>query len=73
MSRITCSRCQRVSRATKARAWNVTVRAGVPIGHVCPDCQTPQENAEAEINLATTNYFVKDGLLMGRPKLGGAR
>lgn len=32
------------------------MKAGRPVGHICPNCQTPEENAEAEINDATTDY-----------------
>jgi hypothetical protein len=46
--------------------------AGEPIGYLCPNCQTPEENAEAEINLATIDYSVDDqGRMVGRPKVGG--
>jgi hypothetical protein len=38
-------------------------------GCLCPDCQTPEENAEAAINEATLEYGVSvDGRLLGRPK-----
>lgn len=70
-NRIQCSRCERISRATKAKAWNVTMSRGVPVGYLCPDCQTPEENAEAEINLATTEYFTGPfGRVHGRLKDG---
>lgn len=70
-NRIQCSRCERISRATKAKAWNVTVSRGIPVGYLCPDCQTPEENAEAEINLATTRYAVDSfGRMIGSPRIG---
>lgn len=42
------------------------------IGHLCPGWQTPAENAEAEINLATLEYSVTaDGRIGGiATKLG---
>lgn len=67
---IRCDRCQRRYRGTGG--WNVTMAAGVPIGYLCPDCQSPAENAEAEINQATTAYAIDDQRRMvGRPKVGG--
>ena len=39
-----------------ATAWNVTTSMGVITGYLCPTCQTPEENAEAEINEATLDY-----------------
>jgi hypothetical protein len=36
---------------------------------ICPDCQTPEEHVEAEINLATLDYFRDEhGRMVGRPK-----
>ncbi len=49
-----CSRCQRRYRGQGD--WNATVERGVIVGVLCPDCQTPDENAEAEINAATLDY-----------------
>lgn len=42
---------------------------GVPAGYLCPGCQTPEENAEAEVNQATLDYAVRaDGRAIGVPK-----
>jgi hypothetical protein len=30
--------------------WNATLRQGVVVGYLCPDGQTPEENAEAAIH-----------------------
>lgn len=61
-AKVQCSRCgERVSLANAGAqdsGWNVTVKQGRVVGHLCPSCQTPEENAEAEINLATTEYAV---------------
>jgi hypothetical protein len=74
--KIICRRCGR--RATKAEigspdnAWNVTLRDGAIVaeGFNCPDCQTPEENAEAEIRFDTLDYVRRpDGLIAGRPKV----
>jgi hypothetical protein len=49
----------------------MTLDAGVVVGLLCPQCQTPEENAEAEINAATLIYEVgPDGRIGGRPRLG---
>lgn len=55
-AKVTCSRCGERTRSVKAAGWNVTFRTGRPVGHLCPNCQTAEENAEAEINDATTDY-----------------
>lgn len=49
-----CMRCGRRNRMQPG--WNVVMKGGKPVGLLCPDCQTPEENAEAEINMATTTY-----------------
>jgi hypothetical protein len=37
--------------------WNATYVEGRPTGeHLCPDCQTPEENMQAELNAATLDY-----------------
>jgi hypothetical protein len=47
---------------------------GVITGYLCPACQTPEENAEAEINFATLDYFVdSSGRVGGRPKITAGR
>lgn len=53
-----CSRCDRRFRPSlaDAHAWNGIFQQGVITGYLCPDCQSPEENAEAEINLATLDY-----------------
>lgn len=72
-NKITCSRCGRISRATKAKQWNVTMQQGRLIGYLCPDCQTPEENAEAEINDSITRYGMNAfGQVIGFPKMEGA-
>jgi hypothetical protein len=36
---------------------------------LCPDCQTTDENLEAEVNAATIDYYTDgSGLLNGVPK-----
>lgn len=45
-----CMRCRRRYRG--GVTWNVVLVNGRQQGILCPDCQTPDENAEAERNLA---------------------
>ena len=64
---IRCNRCKR--RMRNPDDWTVLVSRGVITGHLCPNCQTPEENAEAVLNEATLEYGVRvDGRLVGRPK-----
>ncbi|GJO37416.1 hypothetical protein NJB1604_02180 [Mycobacterium marinum] len=64
-----CDRCGRRARSLAAMSdWNVVVERGYVTGLLCPNCQTPQENAEAAVNEATLDYTVIDGRLAGRPK-----
>lgn len=47
--------------------------AGVPIGYLCPDCQTVGENVEAVVNASTLDYNTDAlGRVIGHLK-GGAR
>lgn len=63
-----CERCgKRVPR--HPADWNCTRTSGVIVGYLCPSCQTPEENAEAEINSATTDYSTDaNGFLRGNPR-----
>ncbi len=42
--------------------WNGVFKDGFRVDARCPDCQSPEDSAEAEINAATTIY--------GRDSLG---
>lgn len=67
-------RCDRCNRRHRGQGnWNLVFKAGVVIGALCPTCQTPEENAEAEVNASTTAYS-RDafGRTIGTPKTGGA-
>lgn len=63
-------RCERCGKVYRGRgAWNARYVAGVEKGLICPACQTPDENVEAEINEATLNYGVDAfGRSIGVPK-----
>ncbi|WP_256842568.1 hypothetical protein [Ornithinimicrobium cryptoxanthini] len=47
----TCVRCGRTYDGSGD--WNINYRHGVTVGYLCPDDQTPGDNAEAVINEAT--------------------
>lgn len=66
-------RCERCGRKYRGRgAWNGTWMSGVLVGVLCPACQTPEENAEAEIHAATLDYVKgPGGMLVTRPKIDG--
>jgi len=51
---IKCDRCQRRYRGQAD--WNATFKQGKITGYLCPDCQSPDMNAEAVINEATIDY-----------------
>jgi hypothetical protein len=62
-----CSGCNRRYRGHGD--WHSTVRRGRVVGLLCPDCQTPEENAKAEVKAATLVYGVdRFGRLAGRPR-----
>jgi len=44
-----CSRCNK--RMRDPQGWNVEMIAGIEAGYLCPGCQTPQQDLEAELNL----------------------
>lgn len=53
-----CTRCTRAcwKDADDASRWNIEFAKGRPVGYLCPECQTPEENAEAEVKAATLDY-----------------
>ncbi|WP_329103221.1 hypothetical protein [Streptomyces sp. NBC_01439] len=71
-----CIRCTRAcwKGAADALRWNIEFAQGRPVGYLCPECQTPEENAEAEVNAATVDYVTMapaaDGRQMAAP-VGG--
>ena len=74
---IKCSRCKRRLRnldTAAADGWNAVLELGIVTAILCPGCQTPLENLEAEVNDATTEITgTVGGRLVGRPKLGGGK
>jgi hypothetical protein len=63
-----CRRCLRLMDQGE-KNWNAQWTAGVLTGHVCPACQTAEENAEAEINDATLDlYKDEQGRMRGKIK-----
>jgi hypothetical protein len=64
---IRCDRCNR--RRRKPDGWNVIYDQRAIRGYLCPACQTPEENAEAEIKEATLSYFRdSEGHVLARPE-----
>ncbi|MEU5836428.1 hypothetical protein ABZ820_22540 [Streptomyces diacarni] len=53
-----CSRCTRAwwSDSSDHDRWNTVFANGRATGYLCPDCQTPEENAEAEVKEALLDY-----------------
>ena len=53
-----CARCRRPLKrnARDADDWNTVSDQGRLVGRVCPQCQTPEDHAETDINAATLDY-----------------
>lgn len=59
-SRITrCRRCRR--RMRHPNGWNVEMIAGIEAGYLCPECQTIEEDLEAELNLTLGRSSAAEG------------
>jgi hypothetical protein len=53
---IRCSRCRRRCRNVDNNAWNVEWIASYAVGSICPECQTPEEDLEAQVSEAIDDY-----------------
>ena len=53
-----CMRCGRRMRSDVG--WNVVLEDDVVTAFICPECQLPEETAEAEINDATMDFLGVD-------------
>lgn len=51
---VKCSRCGR--RQRRLEGWNVVFNGGMVEGYLCPGCQTPEEDLEAQVNEVLTDY-----------------
>lgn len=53
-----CSRCTRAwwPGASDEDRWNTVHKGGRLTVYLCPQCQTPEENAEAEVKAALIDY-----------------
>ena len=51
---LTCTQCG--TTGTDHGDWNGQFKSGQVVAILCPACQTPEQNAEAEINAATIDY-----------------
>lgn len=72
---IKCARCKRrCSSPYSNNGWNSVWEMGRFSYYLCPDCQTPEENAEAEANWAGFDYasgfFDNEGRWYVPPKVG---
>jgi hypothetical protein len=68
------ARCQRCGRRMRSDVgWNVILEDDVIAAFLCPDCQRPEETAEAEVNDATMDVLGVDdgGKVTMRPKTDG--
>jgi Zn finger protein HypA/HybF involved in hydrogenase expression len=67
---IKCVKCGKRLRNIH-EPWNVELKNGKVQWYICPDCQSPEQNVEAEINEATLHYgTLPDGRIIGFPKEG---
>ena len=53
---ITCGRCGKTEYVGNAEGWNTVFDKGVITGHLCPNCQTTEEDIEAQVNEALIDY-----------------
>lgn len=53
---IDCMRCGKSEFVGNAEGWNTVFDKGVIVGHICPGCQTDEEDIEAQVNEALTDY-----------------
>jgi hypothetical protein len=66
---VRCDRCRKRYRGHGN--WNIEFIAGLVVGHLCPDCQTIEEDLEAELKLITDPPLRQTALLpprKGAPK-----
>lgn len=66
-----CLRCGRSPQEAPGE-WNVVYRRGVRVGLLCPEDQTAEENAEAVITEATTDYTKHRYVRPGNPEYNRA-
>jgi len=70
-----CDRCPRPYHPNVADAayWNMVLRDGRIVAVLCPGCQSPEEDMEAEVNQATLSYEADDqGRIWNRPRTAGS-
>lgn len=69
---IRCDRCNRRRRnvaSPDGQRWNDVWKDGYVVGHLCPDCQTPDENSEAIDNMGRFDYSTMTKTPDGRSRL----
>lgn len=66
---LTCSRCGRQARLSKASDWAARFEQGALSAVYCPRCQSEAEHVEGQVNLATMEFEIDDkGEVHGKPK-----
>lgn len=69
-----CKLCRNTVREAQSDGWNVEVRKGRVLWFLCPSCQTPEQDLEAQVNEAMLTYGRDDkGRVTGRAKVGDPR
>ena len=66
-----CIRCRRprpMSNAEVEATWTLQSILTFPIGLLCPNCRTVEEQAEVMIRSATNDITCDDGRVIQRPK-----
>jgi len=65
-----CCRCRQPLPSGQAGVigWVVHTFAMYPIGIICPDCQSPEDRAEAAIRQATSTYSLEGLRFTQHPK-----
>jgi hypothetical protein len=73
---IRCDRCGRRCRNPAAFVtdeWNATLRQGVVVGYLCPDCQTPEDGSAPSAFSASALVGVSSSLIFAGIRREGTR
>lgn len=62
-----CLKCKRPVAGEYLDEWGVRAFLNYPVWVVCPDCQSPEERAEAAIRRATSTYTLEGGRIVQHP------
>lgn len=53
---VTCPICGTTTPISDTSKWNAELKQGVIVKILCPNCQTTEQDLEAQINEATLDY-----------------